>query len=153
VELKSLIVVASALPLFATTEEQTPPMWRILVPMRYNVGRRIPDNKHLEANTPNWDIVSKCEIGGKRGLILVEAKAHTEESKIAGKGADKVENDCRIGAAISEANSALNSVLPRWALTKVSHYQLCNRFAWAWKLGAMGFRRFSSIWAFSIVTR
>ena len=91
-----------------------------------------------KANTPNWDLVSKCEIGGQRGLILVEAKAHTEESKTAGKGAGNVENDCQIGTAISAANSALNSVLPGWALTKDSHYQLCNRFAWAWKLGTLG---------------
>ena len=90
------------------------------------------------ANTPNWDIVSRCEIGGQRGLILVEAKAHTEESKRAGKDKGNADNDCQIDGAICQANSALDSVLPGWALTKDSHYQLCNRVAWAWKLGTMG---------------
>src|SRR5205085_10023873 len=33
---------------------------------------------------------------------------------------------------------ALNSVLPGWALTKDCNYQLCNRFAWAWKLASIG---------------
>lgn len=28
------------------------------------------------ANTPNWDIASTCRINGKRGVLLVEAKAH-----------------------------------------------------------------------------
>jgi hypothetical protein len=28
------------------------------------------------ANTPNWDLVSTCRIENRRGLILVEAKAH-----------------------------------------------------------------------------
>jgi hypothetical protein len=90
------------------------------------------------ANTPNWDIVSKCDIGGKRGLILVEAKAHSGESKREGKSRGNADNDSQIDGAIREANVALNSVLPGWALTKDSHYQLCNRFAWAWKLGAIG---------------
>ena len=29
--------------------------------------------------TPNWDIASSCTIDGKRGLLLVEAKAHEKE--------------------------------------------------------------------------
>jgi len=31
--------------------------------------------KHFSV-TPNWDIASTCSIDGKRGLLLVEAKAH-----------------------------------------------------------------------------
>lgn len=31
------------------------------------------------ANTPNWDIVSTCQIDGRQGLVLVEAKAHRGE--------------------------------------------------------------------------
>ena len=90
------------------------------------------------ANTPNWDLVSSCNIGAERGLLLVEAKAHTEELKRAGKEQNNVENDCQIGNAICEANFALNNILPGWGLTKDSHYQLCNRFAWTWKLAEMG---------------
>jgi hypothetical protein len=31
------------------------------------------------ANTPNWDLAFGCEIAGKTGLILVEAKANEPE--------------------------------------------------------------------------
>ena len=31
------------------------------------------------ANLPNWDIASTCTIEGKRGLLLIEAKAHSQE--------------------------------------------------------------------------
>src|SRR5437016_2416652 len=37
--------------------------------------------RHPRANTPNWDIVSQANIGGREGLVLVEAKAHDEELK------------------------------------------------------------------------
>ena len=37
-----------------------------------------------------------------------------------------------------EADHALNGVLPGWSLSRDSHYQLANRFAWAWKLADMG---------------
>ncbi len=94
--------------------------------------------KRENANTPNWDLVSTSDIGGKRGLILVEAKAHDAEIKTAGKDRGNSENDGQIEKAIREANSALNGVLPGWALTKDSHYQLCNRFAWTWKVATMG---------------
>jgi len=90
------------------------------------------------ANTPNWDLVSTCDIGGSRGLILIEAKAHAGELKRDGKGKNNSDNDYQIGKAICEANSALNGILPGWALTKDSHYQLCNRFAWTWKLATIG---------------
>jgi hypothetical protein len=38
------------------------------------------------ANTPNWDIALWCELEGKPGLILVEAKANKRELKAEGKG-------------------------------------------------------------------
>jgi hypothetical protein len=91
------------------------------------------------ANTPNWDIASTATINGTEGLLLVEAKAHTAEIKTDGKAAGgRAENHSRIGAACREANAALNSVLPGWNLWIGSHYQLCNRFAWAWKLASLG---------------
>lgn len=94
--------------------------------------------KREYANTPNWDLVSTCDISGTRGLILVEAKAHDNELKDSGKDPGNSDNDSQITQAIAEANSALNRILPGWALTKDSHYQLCNRFAWAWKISTMG---------------
>jgi hypothetical protein len=32
----------------------------------------------------------------------------------------------------------LDDVLPGWSLSAHSHYQLCNRFAFAWKLASLG---------------
>ncbi len=95
------------------------------------------------ANTPNWDIASTCTIDGTPGLLLVEAKAHFKELGHAGKSkpgsADSKLNHDRIGKAIDEACAAWQGAtnLP-WGLSRDSHYQLSNRFAWAWKLATMG---------------
>lgn len=78
-------------------------------------------------------------------MALVEAKAHANElhtdgKPFSGSGANRSNpaNHARIGAAIAEANEGLNAVLPGFNLSRDSHYQLANRFAWAWKLAAMG---------------
>jgi len=94
------------------------------------------------ARLPNWDIASSCLIEGKRGLLLVEAKAHDKELSPAGKKPSKTANgklnNTKIGTAIELANTGLNGVLKGWALTRDSDYQLCNRFAWTWKLASLG---------------
>ncbi|MGB9475148.1 MAG: hypothetical protein WCE87_08770, partial [Candidatus Udaeobacter sp.] len=96
------------------------------------------------ANTPNWDIASTCMVGAKRGLLLVEAKAHHSELKSNPKPIDKKPSDGsernheQIGRAIGEANAALNKEIPGWNLSRDSHYQLANRLAWTWKLASMG---------------
>lgn len=94
------------------------------------------------ARLPNWDIASTCTIEGVKGLLLVEAKAHDKELSEAGKSQPTTSNGRlnhkRIGLAIDEANLGLNGVLRGWALSRDSHYQLCNRFAWAWKLATLG---------------
>lgn len=94
------------------------------------------------ANTPNWDIASTCRIDGKQGVLLVEAKAHDGELSSSGKGIpttlDGVKNDEKIGAAIKQASAELNRIKPGWSLSRDSHYQLCNRFAWSWKLAQLG---------------
>ena len=90
------------------------------------------------ANTPNWDIVSTCRVDGGDGLILVEAKAHDKELKPDGKSTGDKENHEQIGAAIREANTALNDIYPGWSINRDSHYQLRNRFAWAWKVASLG---------------
>lgn len=90
--------------------------------------------------TPNWDIVSTCTIDGKHGLLLVEAKAHYEELKQDDRcGASSKRNFERIGEAVREANDALDKVHDGWNLSHENHYQLCNRFAWSWKLATLGF--------------
>lgn len=95
-----------------------------------------------KANTPNWDVASTCHIGHRPGLILVEAKAHAAELSCAAKPKPSTpngeKNDRRIRAAMEDANSALNGVLLGWRLSCDSHYQMANRFAWAWKLASIG---------------
>ena len=90
------------------------------------------------ANTPNWDIASTATINGTEGLLLVEAKAHSKEMKTEGRAGGHPENNESITAACREATAALNRVLPGWSLSTDSHYQLSNRFAWAWKLATLG---------------
>jgi hypothetical protein len=95
------------------------------------------------ANTPNWDIASTCTIGEKPGLLLVEAKAHNKELKIDGKPLEKDSSDSsranheRIGHAIFAASVGLDEAISGWKLSRDSHYQLANRFAWAWNLASM----------------
>lgn len=90
------------------------------------------------ANTPNWDIVSTCRVDGQPGLILVEAKAHAAELHRDGKSPGNAANDERIQLAISEANDALGGAMAGWRLCTGNNYQLCNRFAWAWKVASLG---------------
>jgi hypothetical protein len=90
-------------------------------------------------NTPNWDIASTATINGIKGLLLVEAKAHGAELRSDGKANEgRQENHARIQAACRDASAALNGVRPGWALSTERNYQLCNRFAWAWKLASLG---------------
>ncbi len=94
------------------------------------------------ANTPNWDIASTCTIRGKKGLLLVEAKAHTNELSESGKSpptsTSSINNHNQIGLAIAEAAAGLEcaSGTP-WTISHDSHYQLSNRFAWSWKLASL----------------
>src|SRR5262245_19252018 len=37
------------------------------------------------ANTPNWDLAVGCEIDGRTGLVLVEAKANERELSVSKK--------------------------------------------------------------------
>ena len=101
-------------------------------------------------SSPHWDLISQCLVGHGRdrrpGLLLIEAKAHSDELKTEGKslspGAsnDSRRNHRRIGYAIEEANVGLRSLTcnHRWALSRDNCYQMANRFAWAWKLADLG---------------
>jgi hypothetical protein len=99
-------------------------------------------------NTPNWDIASNATIGGNPGFLLVEAKAHEDELRReeAGKRLKKnpssgtLRNHEQIGERFNEASLALaRETKLGWALSRDSHYQMSNRFAWAWKLTEMGY--------------
>jgi hypothetical protein len=99
------------------------------------------------AKTPNFDIANTCTIDGRSGLLLVEAKAHDEElnKETAGRSLTADASDDRrtshetIAAAIRSACDGLSeaSSLP-WRIARDSHYQMSNRFAWSWKLTALG---------------
>ena len=100
-----------------------------------------------DPRTPNWDIASTCTVKGKKGLLLVEAKAHWNEVKGSSSGKrlrasasdNTIENHGKIGLAIEEAAAGLQSATgSRWKISRDSHYQLSNRFAWSWKLASLG---------------
>ena len=93
------------------------------------------------ANAPNWDIVSTCAIKNQPGLLLVEAKAHDREQ--IGKSdrctSGHEGNRTQIQHAIGEAAAGLRLATGgEWNISRDSHYQLSNRFAWSWKLASMG---------------
>ncbi len=90
--------------------------------------------------TPNWDIASTCKISGKKGLLLIEAKAHRNELGKRGSGAKDDNNRKRIGDCIEEAKQGLRKETSiDWNLSCDSYYQMSNRFAWSWKLTQLGF--------------
>lgn len=89
--------------------------------------------------TPTWDIASTCTISGKNGLLLVEAKAHSEELNENDSSGAKGVNRRQIDRAVEEANAGLRALTSGpWALSTRHHYQLSNRFAWSWKLATLG---------------
>jgi hypothetical protein len=101
----------------------------------------------LRAMTPNFDIASTCTIGGAPGLLLFEAKAHDVElnKEIAGRqlkieaSEDRKRSHETIAAAITAARHGLERAtsLP-FKISRDSHYQMSNRFAWSWKLTELG---------------
>ncbi len=109
--------------------------------------------------SPHWDIASQCDFGvgraARRGVLLVEAKAHRSEldeetgGKVLKDGASEASrrNHERIGKAIDEANVGLRTLTRTrsWALRRDSCYQMANRFAWAWKLVDLGVLAASSL--------
>ena len=96
------------------------------------------------ANTPNWDIAMGCEVEGRGGLVLVEAKANVPELNIGGKrleataSARSAANHDQVGRAVNEACAELQRVSAKTAISRDSHYQLANRIAFAWKLASLG---------------
>jgi hypothetical protein len=102
---------------------------------------------HQDARTPNFDIASTCTIEGATGLLLIEAKAHDEELKkeVAGRRLLANASDGRkashktIGEAIVVARTGLSDATSlTWQISRDTHYQMSNRFAWSWKLTELG---------------
>ncbi len=101
---------------------------------------------HVDATTPNWDLVSTCTINGKRGILLVEAKAHWDElaSESHGKklnsnaAANSQLNHKQICKAIAQANTEVNKKISGVSISIDKCYQLSNRVAHAWWLANQG---------------
>jgi hypothetical protein len=68
----------------------------------------------------------------------VEAKAHHGEFGSGKNQIKDLDNQRSISTAIADANRAMRHISPEWNLAADSHYQLCNRFAWAWKAASLG---------------
>jgi hypothetical protein len=95
--------------------------------------------KRRLANTPNWDIACTATLESGEGLVLIEAKAHANEIGRGGKLLNgNKDNHEKICAAVREANEDLSRSYGGWALTTTECYQLCNRFAWSWKVASLG---------------
>jgi hypothetical protein len=100
----------------------------------------------VDATTPNWDLISTCTIDGKRGLLLVEAKAHhweleneAKKKSLATDASKNSESNHRmILNAINEANTAISSVVKGTKISGNKCYQLSNRIAHAWWLASHG---------------
>ena len=90
--------------------------------------------------TPHWDIACTCTVDGRKGLLLVEAKAHTQELKIDDHVKAEGLNRGQIMECIKEANAVLaDQTRIHWALSHEHRYQMANRFAWSWKLTELGY--------------
>jgi hypothetical protein len=106
----------------------------------------IPKDRQLSM-TPNFDIASTCTIDGAPGLLLIEAKAHQAELMNETSGRQVADDDSRgrkanhatIGAAIESARVGLAAATRlTWQISRDTHYQMSNRFAWSWKLTELG---------------
>jgi hypothetical protein len=101
---------------------------------------------HGDTTTPNWDLISTCTIDGKRGILLVEAKAHKDElnqeshgKQIKADASDNSKNNhSRIEEAIQEANIGINKSGYDVSISIDNCYQLSNRVAHAWWLANQG---------------
>jgi hypothetical protein len=94
--------------------------------------------------TLTWDLAATCELDGRRGLVLVEAKGNWTEVSTAGKvlrdgyAIGIGVNHDRIVSALARASAGLSKLAGPVSLTTTSHYQLARRLAFAWKLASLG---------------
>lgn len=104
-----------------------------------------PDRR--EATSPSFDLAGTCAVGDRPGLLLVEAKAHDEELRNESGGRrlrDRASparraSHASIKRAIDEAAAGLaDATGAACRISRDAHYQMSNRFAWAWKLASIG---------------
>ena len=79
------------------------------------------------SRTPNWDITSTCKISGRKGLLLVEAKAHSKELSKGDRCGVSPANRKRIGGALVEANGGLGELTGgSWRLSADRRRRSCR---------------------------
>uniref|UniRef100_UPI00404A6732 hypothetical protein n=1 Tax=Flavobacterium sp. TaxID=239 RepID=UPI00404A6732 len=99
--------------------------------------------KHGTA-TPKWDLISTCTIDGKRGILLVEAKAHKGElkkdKKLLKKGSsiETEQNHEHIESVIDDVKKQLKNEIIDIAISRDNCYQFSNRVAHSWWLANQG---------------
>lgn len=99
--------------------------------------------KHGTA-TPKWDLISTCTIDGKRGILLVEAKAHhgelKKDKKLLKKDAsiETEQNHEQIYNVIDNVKKQLNYKISDITISRDKCYQFSNRVAHAWWLANQG---------------
>jgi hypothetical protein len=98
------------------------------------------------SKTPTWDLLTTCTFDDRRkGLVLVEAKAHETELDRNGKplpdnaSESSRSNHERIGQCIEECRIILNEHIQGVNISRDSHYQLANRVAFSCHLAQCGF--------------
>ena len=119
------------------------PRWNVHESLRSWWLPASPLNKN--ARTPRWDLISTCTVLGRKGLLLVEAKAHEGELDWKGKRREakaseqaKLNHD-HIQTAVANISHTLARVSgARVALGVESHYQLAHPVAWAAFLANQG---------------
>jgi hypothetical protein len=122
--------------------------------IRNNLAKQFPSLADCDFNewwkpcggkAPTWDLISLCQINGKEGILLVEAKAHRSELAKYGKAEmhdnsskGSIANHGSIKCRIKEANDSLKINSNGFNVSTCTHYQLSNRVAFAWKLKQLG---------------
>ncbi|WP_188051101.1 hypothetical protein [Flavobacterium sp. GP15] len=119
--------------------------------LHYNFDHQLPKDitnwwLYKDATTPNWDLISTCTINGKRGILLVEGKAHYAELEQESKGKtlkldasdNSKKNHEQIALAITEANTNIKNEIEDITLSRDACYQFSNRVAHAWWLSNQG---------------
>ncbi len=93
-----------------------------------------------------WDLISTCEINGKKGILLVHSKSHTKDLVAFGMGRlhnvyhpdEANETDISIDQALDEANKGINKQASGVEISTSKCYPLANRIANAWWLANNG---------------
>ena len=77
-------------------------------------------------SSQSWDFISTCTIDGKKGILLVEAKAKKGEMKLVAKKKKNYD--------FSQPNKELNELIPGVELSNEKCPQLSNHIAHAWAM-------------------